>query len=86
MSIQSNVPSRISKPRATNNGTTRKDGTRCHDTSCTCGRARRAGHPAAPMGQAVVTDLFIITKQDQAKYNLYIFVAKLLRLYGAKVN
>jgi hypothetical protein len=85
MSISSNVPTGISKPDSANAGTKIKNGARCHDTSCTCGRGRSAGHRATSLGQKVTSDLFLRNKQDQAKYNLLMFMTRLLGLYGSKI-
>lgn len=86
MSVQSTMPSRISQPDSTDAGAKSKDGVRCHDTSCTCGRGFSARRRAAPLGQKVTTDLFLKQKQDQAKYHLYMFMTRLLRLYGSNVK
>lgn len=86
MSIQSTVSSRISQPNSSNEGATRKDGARCHGASCTCGRGNPTGHRATSLGQKVTTDLFLKQKQEQAKYNLYMFMTRLLRLYGSKIK
>ena len=83
MSIPSNVPTRISISDSADSRAATKNGARCHDTSCTCGRASPTGHRTTSMGQKVTTDLFLRQKQDQAKYNLYIFMSKLLGLYGS---
>lgn len=85
MSISSNVSTRIFKSNSTNNRAASKDGARCHNTSCTCGRGGTAGHRATSMGQAITTDLFLKQKQDQAKYNLLMFMTRLLGLYGSKI-
>lgn len=84
MSVQSNVPTGIHISKPTNTRAARKDGARCHDTSCTCGRDRRARRSATQVGQAVTSDLFLKNKQEQSKYNLLVFVAKLLGLYASK--
>ena len=85
MSISSNVSTRISKPDSADERAARKNGARCHDTSCTCGRVRTTGHQPAQVGQAVTSELFLRSKQDIAKYNLYMFMTKLLGLYGSSV-
>ena len=80
MSIQRNVSTRVHQPNSPNDRTKSKNGIRCHNTSCSCGRAGTPGHRAAPMGQKVVNDIFLRQKQDQAKYNLFIFMVRLLRI------
>ena len=85
MPVSSNVSTRIFKSDSTNPRTTIKDGARCHNTSCTCGRGATVGHRAASMGQAITSDLFLKQKQDQAKYNLLMFMTRLLGLYGSKI-
>lgn len=84
MPIQNNVPSRISQSDSADAGAASENGARCHDASRTCGRTSPTGHRTASMGQKVTTDLFLRQKQETAKYNLYMFMVKLLRLYGAK--
>lgn len=86
MPIQSNVPSRISQSNSADARAASKNGFRCDDTSCACGRTDPAGHRTAPMGQKVTTDLFLRQKQETAKYNLYMFMVKLLGLYGANTK
>lgn len=86
MPIQSNVPSGISKPDPTNASPASKNGVRCHDTSCTCGRGNAARHRATSLGQKVTSDLFLKQKQEQAKYNFYTFMVRLLGLYGSKIK
>ena len=86
MPIQSNVPTGISQPNTTDAGTKKINGARCHDTSCTCGRIKPTGHRAASLGQKITTDLFLRSKQETAKYNLYMFLVKLLGLYGSNTQ
>lgn len=86
MSLPSNVSPRVFKPNSANNGAETKNGARCHNASCTCGRAGSPGHRAASMGQKVITDLFLRGKQETAKYNLYMLVMKLIgeKIYDAQ--
>jgi hypothetical protein len=86
MPIQSNVSSGISKPNATDIRAKSKNGIGCHNTSYTCGRAGTTGHRATSMGQKVTSNLFLKSKQDTAKYNLYMFMIKLLGLYGSRAS
>lgn len=85
MSISSNVLARISKSNSSVDRTKSKDGIRCHNTSCTCGRAGTVGHQSASLGQTITRDLFLKQKQDQAKYNLLMFLTRLLGLYGSRL-
>jgi hypothetical protein len=84
MSIQSNVSTGVSKPDATNDVATSKNGVRCHDTSCTCGRVGAAGYSRTQVGQAVIsTRLFDRHQNDTAKYKLYMFMNVILGLHGS---
>lgn len=79
MPVSSNVSTRVFKSNASNNGAASQNGARCHNTSCTCGRAGTPGHRATSVGQElIVTDLFLRQKQEQAKYNLLIFITRLM--------
>jgi len=78
MPIPSNVSSRVSLSQPAITGTTTKDGIRCHDTSRTGWRRTAVSTGRSQVGQKIVTDLFLKTKQDTAKYNLFMFMIKLL--------
>lgn len=72
------MSTRIPTPESAIASAACKDGTRCYNTSCTCGRGAGVGHRAASMGQKITSDLFLKQKQEMAKYHLYTMMYRLL--------
>lgn len=77
MSIPCNVSSRIHKSKSTESRTANENVTRRSCSSCSCGRFA-LGSPRIQMGQKVETTLFLKDKQDRSKYNLIMFLLKLI--------
>ncbi len=77
MSIPCNVSSRVHKSEPTKSRTANENVARRSCSSCSCGRFS-LGSDRIQVGQKVVTDLFLKEKQERARYNLIIFMAKLV--------
>jgi len=77
MSISRNVYSGVRIPESTNPTTKISNGPQRPCSSFSSGR-RTAERRGFPMGQKVVSDLFLKSKQDTAKFDLYVFMFKLL--------
>lgn len=80
MSFPSNVPTRIHIPKSPESRTTKEDGNRRFNPSRSC-RRPRYGNSGIQVGQQkIVTELFHKSKQETAKYKLFIFMSVLLKL------
>ena len=84
MPIQGNVSARISQSSSSIERAKSKDGLGCDDSPCTDGRIRTSRYRATSLGQeAIASDLFIKNKQESARYFLYVFMVRLLGMYGS---
>lgn len=77
MSFQRDVYSGVYFSKSTDTTAKSGNGAKCSHTSCSYRRGTIRSK-RLPVGQKVITDLFLKSKQDAAKYNLLMFMVKLM--------